>query len=70
MHIPKKKKLKGKKKHEWGKIKRMKFQENMLFTIEPGIYVKGLGGCRIENDILLTDRSIKVLTNSRLIKIR
>lgn len=29
-------------------------QENMVFTIEPGIYIPGLGGVRIEDDVVLT----------------
>jgi Xaa-Pro aminopeptidase len=42
----------------------------MLFTIEPAIYVKGLGGCRLENDIFLTKEGIKVLTNANILKVR
>lgn len=41
----------------------------MVFTIEPGIYVKGVGGCRIENDVLLTKKGPKLLTHSKLIRI-
>ena len=64
-----KKKLRGKKKRRWERIKKMVFMKGMIFTIEPGIYVKGLGGCRIENDILLTDNGLKILTHSKLIEI-
>jgi len=64
-----KKKLRGKKKRRWERIKKIAFKKNMIFTIEPGIYVKGLGGCRIENDILLTDKGLKILTHSKLIEI-
>ncbi len=56
-------------KRKWEKIKKISFQPGMVFTIEPAVYVKGLGGCRIENDILLTKNGIKVLTKSKLIKI-
>lgn len=61
--------LTKKKKLKWEKLKKIRFQERMVFTIEPAVYVKGLGGCRIENDILLTKKGPKILTNSRLIKV-
>lgn len=67
--VPRKKKLRGKKKLRWEKVKKMSFKKRMVFTIEPGIYVKGLGGCRIENDILLTSKGPKILTHSKLIEI-
>ncbi|MEM7825512.1 MAG: M24 family metallopeptidase, partial [Candidatus Aenigmatarchaeota archaeon] len=57
-------------KRKWEKIKRMKFQPGMVFTVEPGIYVKGLAGCRIENDFLLTKKGVKILTNSKLIEVK
>jgi Xaa-Pro aminopeptidase len=35
----------------------------MVFTIEPGAYLPGWGGVRIENDVLVTDVGVDVLTN-------
>jgi Xaa-Pro aminopeptidase len=67
--MPRKKKLSKKKKLRWEKMKKIKFEENMVFTIEPAIYIKNSFGCRFENDILLTKSGPKILTNSKLIKI-
>jgi len=62
--------LKGKKKLRWEKMKKITFQEGMVFTIEPAAYVKGLGGCRIENDVLLTRSGPKILTKAKLLIIQ
>lgn len=41
----------------------------MVFTLEPGLYDPVLGGCRLENDIVLTDKGAEVLTRARIIRI-
>ena len=43
----------------------------MIITVEPGIYIKGIGGIRIEDDVLVKKEGYKVLTKAskRLISI-
>lgn len=36
----------------------------MTVTVEPGIYLPGFGGVRIEDDIVITDTGIKIITQS------
>ena len=38
-------------------------EEGMIITIEPGLYLPGKFGIRIEDDVLITDNSPNVLTN-------
>lgn len=39
----------------------MELEPGMVFTIEPGIYLPGVGGVRLENDYLVTPNGVKDL---------
>jgi Xaa-Pro dipeptidase len=56
----------GKEVHEKPSISQKDesiLKEDMIFTIEPGIYIENWGGVRIEDDIHLTKEGARVITN-------
>jgi len=55
----------GRKVHQEPRISlksRKRLKAGMVITVEPGIYIKGWGGLRIEDMVLVTRKGAKVLT--------
>ena len=64
----------GLEEHEYPVIKNrdtneILLEKGMFFSLEPGLYDPMHGGCRLENDVLLTDAGPEILTNARIIRL-
>jgi Xaa-Pro dipeptidase len=44
-------------------------EPGMVIAVEPGLYDPLLGGCRLENDVLITPEGAEVLTHSRILRL-
>lgn len=49
--------------HEVPRFTKTVFKPGQVITVEPGLYYYGLGGVRIEDDVLVTETGIKVLSS-------
>ena len=45
------------------------FEPGNIVTLEPGLYDPMLGGCRLENDVLITESGNEFLTNSKIFRL-
>jgi Xaa-Pro aminopeptidase len=47
-----------------GRGEKTLLEQRMVVTVEPGVYLEGLGGIRIEDEVLVTSRGAEVLTSA------
>jgi len=50
----------GERLYNWD----LPLEENMVFTVEPGLYIPGYGGVRVEDDIVVTKDGFRMLTDA------
>ena len=48
--------------HEYPRLQRVRLKAGQSLTVEPGLYYPGLGGVRIEDDVIVTKTGCKILS--------
>ena len=49
--------------HEYPRFQKTVFKKGQVLTVEPGLYYPGLGGVRLEDVAVLTDKGIRLLSH-------